>query len=489
MKSLREKILSDSLLLLGRTILLRLIQIPVFIFVAKTVGPTNFGLLKLFELIPGLAKYGNIDYSSVLVREIGKLSSKNDSEHSVERNVAFSASIIWSLIIVVIISLGSLFVDSVIVQNGILISAVTLFLTSIGKLYLTNCKLIKNFKIIASAEVIRGIVTAVITIGLVSILGIYGPLFALLIGTIVMIFFLRKKITLKMSFFLEKNELWRQTKIAIPLSLGTFAYGATTWLERIMVTSFWGLEVLGYYMILVTILMYIHMMVTSAVQAISVHIYDKLSNKCGSMDVINMLYIPTLTFAVLVPLLAAFVVFYLPLIINWILPEYTEALPLVEYIAINIWIFCLPSVYSVALNSTYVNKQNLVIWLYLFSAVLFSSITIWSWKINFGIEAVLIARAISLIFLAVSMILITSFALEVKKKVLIKHMLDYFIPGILAIFLVIFIEKNTAGFDLLIQIFLKPVLFIVMYSPVLVYWERRTGTLSKFFELIHTKAP
>ena len=55
LSSTKAKVVLDTVFLFLRTLFVRVIQIPVFLYVSAVLGPAGLGLLKLIELISTLS--------------------------------------------------------------------------------------------------------------------------------------------------------------------------------------------------------------------------------------------------------------------------------------------------------------------------------------------------------------------------------------------------------------------------------------------------
>ena len=78
--------------LLRKNIFVNFLQVLKYFVVASFLGPTQFGILKLLDIIQELAKYGNLGYTSVASREIPyHRGLKNFKQEYLTRNVAYSS--------------------------------------------------------------------------------------------------------------------------------------------------------------------------------------------------------------------------------------------------------------------------------------------------------------------------------------------------------------------------------------------------------------
>lgn len=428
------------------------------------------------EIIPGLYKYASPDFPSVVVREISKNTNKDSLLITHERNVAYTAHVIWAIFFSLLTLASLFFFRSTELRIGILIGSVTLFLGFIGRMYLTNCRLVKNFKIFARGELIRGLIGAVFTVSTIWLLGLYAPLLGLLAGTFAMIIYLHRAVGLKFTPELQKLEFHRQLTIAIPLSMGTLAVGFEIWVERITIATFWGADNLGNYMLLVVFLNAGQMLITSFLQAVNVHLYQRYDDQCSDLNKDRILHIPTLTFACIIPLFSVMIVIWGGSIISLVLPEYVTVIQYLPYLGVNLWLVALPVMYQSVMHTTKLNKQILAMFIRYFVILIFLLICTYTRIVDISIEGAFIARTVSFFLLAFLPILIC--LRIICPDAVTRKLTEYFGPGIWA-----FISGvSLIQLDILANLnpALKSLLFIFSYLPFLIYWEFNTQLIKGF---------
>ena len=73
-----KKVIKDYLAVSGSNIALQPIALLKSFFVAKYLGPSDYGLLKSIDLIRMLNKYGNLGFRQTANREVGDSIGKNN---------------------------------------------------------------------------------------------------------------------------------------------------------------------------------------------------------------------------------------------------------------------------------------------------------------------------------------------------------------------------------------------------------------------------
>ncbi|MBF0156149.1 MAG: oligosaccharide flippase family protein [Magnetococcales bacterium] len=476
--SLERKLVADTLYLLGRTAVLRVLQIPVLLVTARVLGPEGLGLLRIIDVIPSLAKYGKISFTSVTVREVSQVT---DSEgrliDSLARDVAYSASILWAILLTILVGAGSFVLQTGPVQTGTQFAALAMFAMSIQSLYATNCQLVKNFKLMATSSVIGEVLRAIFVLTTITFLGIYAPLIAAAIGALITAALLHRQMPLGITFRLDRQELWRQTRIAVPLSLGTLAFGLESWVERGTIAALWGLDRLGNYMILISLLQAATLFINNFLEAFAVHLYQRLGTRDGPVDTERMIRLPTLTFATIIPLFAALMLFWGPFFLTWLLPQFTKAVPLIPWAGVILWLGAIPSLYITAMYSTRLDQQVISIFLRLAATAVFSLTALFLWHSDWDVEGAIVGRLASTATMAITPILLTARVFHPGPGELRKALVEYLAPGIWGLLLMVGLTSLPMG--TLGELLLKPLLFLLLYLPALLRWEKQCLLISR----------
>jgi len=94
----KRKIAADGIKLLSSSVITKIIGGGVGILVAKVLGPADFGLLKIINFVPSLAKYANIGFGGVYSREVPHIRTVGGGKEVEQRvaDTAFSANIVWA---------------------------------------------------------------------------------------------------------------------------------------------------------------------------------------------------------------------------------------------------------------------------------------------------------------------------------------------------------------------------------------------------------
>ncbi len=473
---MRQRVVRDAGLLVSRSIFGRAIGYPVALVTARVLGPEVFGLLQLINFIPGLAKYGGLGYGAVAVREISHLrgAGRAGDEQAV-RNISFTADIVWSLVLSVAVVGVSFFFDRAEVRWGLRIAAVALFIRQLSRLYVVNIRLARRFPLLAKVQVLGEIVSAIAIVGTVSFWGIYGVLAAGVASGLVMTVLFQRSIGLRFRPAFSRSDLFRQTKTAVPLALGTLTYGAFAWAERGLVGGLFGLSGLGVYMLTVLGIQAGLVIVNSFLQAATVDLYERLGaiGKTGRLG--GIVSLPTASFAYVFPLVGAGAVFLGPPIVRLVLPEYTDVIPLLPWLAAVLWTRALPSMHLASMNSAQLNQQKRFVAFWLVTIAVFSAVTFGLSQLGWGLEAAMAGKLSAFAVLAAMAFIGTRSHLAGERGQLVGQA-GFAPPVVWGV--VAGLVAWQIGTETLWASVLSMGVFVALYGPLLAWWAGRMGLMS-----------
>ncbi len=329
-------------------------------FVAKYLGPADYGLLQSIDLIQKLNKYGSLGLKPVAQREIGHAIGKEDYEQAdYLRNVIYSFEIILSLLLLIIGCISILFITSSQVSILVLIASTGLFLTKINGIFSTEGIIQKNYKLLAYSSMIIGIITAILVIIFVPYLKIYAVLLSGIIDSISSILILKKTVKFQYKFLFNIKELKKILPISLPFVFINLSNGSLVYAERILLLKFIGSVALGFYGFGTMVVSNIVILLKSAIKVRKQDLYEFLAKKkyvgvhkivlkeTGLLLLVSFAAIPLFWFV-------------LEYLIPLILPKWHDGISYFQII-----LFTLPlqlaDNYAVAiLNSKLINKQVLV---------------------------------------------------------------------------------------------------------------------------------
>ena len=490
MSGASQKIIKDTTYLLGSTIGGRIFGSIAGIVTARFLGPSDFGLLKIINFIPTLSKYGGFGFASVAKREIPHYRLKKETDSKLEKkikNVSYSADILWSILLVAIVFISSFYYSRPEIRIGLWIVSLTLFIKSVEKLFSTETIINKNFSIIAYISFISSVITSITILFTIYWGGIYSVLIAGLLGSIVSIIIFWRKIKLNFLFYIEKDELFRQIKIALPLAGGTLAYGLFGWVQRIEVSILFGNVILGNYMLIILILHSIFMFTNTIFRASSIELYERLANNEDNNKSTSLILIPSKILCFILPFLGGVIWLAGPFIIKVLLPDYTLSIKMFPYL-IPILVLENTSVMArTAMTSAAINMQTDVVILRMISIFVFASVTYYlGYKLSYSIESAIIGRASASFVLFIGTFIFTSNYLFNSIKEMLKTIIEILFPLILVTSICLFLI-SFLGVESIEIVLLNVLILFAIISPMSYIYFKKLGFI-KLFKTILNKS-
>ena len=473
---LREKVATDTLFLMGRSIVVRIIAFPVSLVTARVLGPEIFGLLGIINQVPSLAKFGSLSYSAVAVRELLHLREGGQTDSVVDiKSVSFTADLLVSFLVALGLMSVSFFFDRLEVRWGLRIATLSLLLSQLARLYVANVRLDKNFKLLAKVQTVGQFINAAVVLSTIYFLGIYSVLGAAVLAGLGVCILYQRSVGLNFRVSLNRAEFGRQTRVAIPFALGTISLGAFGWTERALVGGLYGLENLGIYILTVTAVDAGLMVAISLMEAANVHLYERLGRRGGAEALGNAVFLPTIMLTYSFPVIGATVIFVGPPLIQTILPAFTGVITLIPWVAAILWVRAAPFVYLTSMNSARLNQQRRVVIFWIISIGIFAGTTALLSYFGFGLVAPMAGKLLGFSALGIFGIYSTRSFLFESRSQLRSHLISYLVPlvwGGLAALVAWQIGRETW-----LTSILSLAVFAILYAPLLIWRAKAMGLI------------
>ncbi|MAG85799.1 MAG: hypothetical protein CMB97_00060 [Flavobacteriaceae bacterium] len=457
----KRKIAADGMKLLSSSVITKIIGGGVGILVAKVLGPADFGLLKIINFVPSLAKYANIGFGGVYGREVPHIRAVGGGREAEQRvaDTAFSTNIFWGAGLAIIVFLFSFCYSKPFIRFGLWISALSLFITQLNRLYAVKCSVNKLFSIIAVVAVVGSLVRALVIVTTVYWGRGYSVLFATLFSVVAGCIYYLNKIRLSFRFTFDKEEFFRLLKISIPLASGTAASGLFQWAEYILVISLYGSDQLGIYVFALFILDSFRMVLNSLLRAGKIHLYEALASKSNE-DISYLVEKIILSVTYVLAPLIGFCCLTVPPVINYLMPEFNGIEPLMPWLGAAFFINAATMLPLAAMNSKALNMQTpATIQLFLRVGVfLIMVFSLSNWEM--GVVTIAIAKVVTELSRMFSSYLITSRHLFGN----IKNMLTVFGKSLLLLFVslaMVYWLDNRISSNTLWNVCLQNILFLL----------------------------
>jgi O-antigen/teichoic acid export membrane protein len=242
------KLIKESFALLNSNLVTNILIIIRGFVVARFLGPTQYGIIKFLEMIPQVSKYGDLGFTTVALREIPYYRGKENRDKEIlARDTAYTAELIFTLILVSIFISTIAFFNEKIIIIGVISYSLLLFFQKILRIFRTEAIIQKKFIVLGKIIMINGMISSIGVIATVPFIGIYSIFFIPPFSLFLTILFAKLNLEIPYKFRIIKKELLRQTRIGIPLSINSILTGLYRYIEKISIGYFLGIRFVGFY--------------------------------------------------------------------------------------------------------------------------------------------------------------------------------------------------------------------------------------------------
>ncbi len=260
----------------------------------KVFSPSEYGLIDIVNQIISLSKYTDIGLLNNVQREynVDVLSDKVKAEKNKE--VAFGADIIISIITALTIIIIALTINkSDVVKTGIIFGALAFLASKGAKMIKLEMMINKKFKILSKVNLFTNITLNIAIISSVVALGIYSPLVLKPLILVSLFFLLYYFYPFKISFSL--GNAINQIKYGFLFSGISILGGFWILFERFVITHYFTLEELGLFAGCLFVIKVITSILDELVKPIAIRVRESLISNDKSIIIRYVIY-PSLLF-------------------------------------------------------------------------------------------------------------------------------------------------------------------------------------------------
>lgn len=388
------RFIKDIYILFCVSALSALVSFVTGIWIRNILGPEDYGVWLIYSLILVYGYRMHLGILDGFSRDIPQLlGKKNLKRVKLVRNVVFTWMIISGslaipgVIIVFLLPLSDF--ETILSILVILLVPLQNFALFYNMLFLS----IQNFKVVAIIQLFIGSLQYLFMAIFSIEFGIYGLLLGVLAGNLIAILYSQMRLTFKLKVNWDWKVIKQMIAYGIPITLIGILLNVFITIDRLIIFYFFGPSSVGHYGI--TAFVYQGIMVLPSV--LHQVMYPKISFRYGETGekkaLKNIVVNPTIYLSYLSPFILGIVYLILPVLVEWLMPQYTAGIEAAKFIIIGMFFLIWAMLYAHYL--TVVNKQ----WTYLrilFAAVIINtSVNLTLVYLGFDIEGVALGTAFS----------------------------------------------------------------------------------------------
>ncbi|UCE06676.1 MAG: oligosaccharide flippase family protein [bacterium] len=329
-------------------------------FVAKFLGPRDFGILKAIQLITMLDKFGSLGFRTVATREVAHIKGEGDMQRAnIVRNSAYTGEFLLAGVLFLAGLTSALFFESFTIITAIILASGQLFSNKILGIFNTEAIIEKKIALYSKILFWSGLLSSLVIIVLVPHLKIYAVLGIPVVAAITSCLVYWYKIGTNLRFYYEKNEMKRLLKIGIPITIAVLGQGSFRYAERILVGSLLGFEALGLFSLATMPLGYMANLMRQIFKVRGVRVLELLG-KQKFRDAHRMIVKETAILGILAVLLVPLLCIALDFLVSTFLHSYINAIPIVKIFILSLPFRMISGYFSIVIISSVVNKQSIM---------------------------------------------------------------------------------------------------------------------------------
>ncbi|MBI4596972.1 MAG: hypothetical protein HY737_01040 [Candidatus Omnitrophica bacterium] len=356
-----KKILHDSLHLAGRRVWSLILSIVTSYVVARALGPSQYGALAIWTLIPSLALFGGVGWDQAARRELSHLRGRGDLEAARRvRNTVYVAELAlascWAVVAIVV----AVIVPRWSMRCGVLVSAAGMIIAKLNQLYVLDAFVEKNFPLQAKVEATVATVGAALKMAAAAFFGALGTLTSTVLATLFGVWLYSRSQRLCLTPSIDWAELKRLTRIGWPLALATLlssTSGLMIYLQRSLIGSLGGMEMLGLVVFASSLVTMLISFLGDCLQAYQPHLLEALGKTPSREEIVAWMVKPSVALAYGTAIVGSCLLALLPGLITLCLPRYAALIPWLPLFFMEAFLWCVATLPATFLASAFANQQ------------------------------------------------------------------------------------------------------------------------------------
>jgi len=482
-----EELINSTAKLSGVTLLGKTLALVRGYVTAWFLGPHAFGVLSILGMINTYASFMHIGLTDAARRELPYLIARNDTEGTQKvRDNAFSVHILTAILVAGAVWAASYWFADLTIRWAIRITALTIFLSRIRNLYSLLAYVYSKFGAIARCNALGAVISFIFVVCTIYWLKIFSVILVLLIAEIWIIFYLKRSVNLNFRFSVSWPEVWHLARIGVWLVLSTVSYYIFNLTDRTMVAGLLGVEAVGYYALAFFFFNILHQFVGTGVSVIQPQLYRRLGEVESVKEVKNYITKPSLLSAFVCSFLAGMIWICSPWFIELFLPKFAPSVQSMQILVVSLFFVAVSKMPQQLLPAPRVNRQKQMVVAYFVGIVINMGLNLFFIKkLGFGIEGAAWATLIANGFVCVFLFILAHRFYWKNVSEAVPFYLELVIPIVWMVLLIAVVNISCKGDPANVVVaFPKAVLYLVGFLPCLWYFNRRTGLLTLFINVL-----
>jgi len=378
------------------------------IYVARVLGPEKFGVFNLIYLIGWYVSLVHFGARDVAFRDIPYFRGQTDPvREKLSRDVSLTSEILWRALTSSGLALVALTLKDPLLRYGLLLWAVSMFLVRMAELYNTISTVEQDFVFVSWVNSTRLAIIFAVILLTVHWLGIYGPLLAPIVGSMVAVSLYSRRHPLAFSFSLDRSQFGRMVTVGLPLAALTFVYWLYQNADRSIIAAVLSKSELGYYAMAAFIVQFLIQLPADFITVLQPNLYRELGKENRLADIKGLVVHTTRAYVYLSALAILMLWTWFPPLIHLLLPKYEPSIPVLRILSLTIFFSSVLVVPYTILYSPGINRQILCVGIWGGSALLTAGIGYGLLRLGYGLSGVAVASVLGQAMAAAAFLFLT----------------------------------------------------------------------------------
>lgn len=344
----------------GASLVVQLVGVAGAVIMRYFLGPLQTGVWSLVQIILSYVDYSTFGATYAISNEIPLRRGQGRLEE-VERakNVVFSFSLLMSVLLSCAVLAYAVSQKKKLSQElfyGLVITAALVVLQQLNNVLISFLRAYKEFKIAAKQMMISSVLNLLLIGFLSHAFKLYGFMVAMTLSFIFNVLYILYYWRVRFRWSLDGSELKKLIGFGFPLMILTLVSTLLLTIDKIMISSFLGLESLGLYSIAVMTVGFIYSFPNSVGIVTIPNVAEKYGEKMAPRDLRNYLLKSNAVFSTLMPLLIGFAWFAVPYAVSLLLRKFEGGTDAVKTLALSAYFLAATQPYA---NFVVVLKKHL----------------------------------------------------------------------------------------------------------------------------------
>ena len=464
------------------------------ILTRRFLGPVQVGVWAIIQVILSYASYTTLGLANAIPREIPFYVGKGDMDKAARiKQTSFEFVMAMAFVFAAGLVAYALIERSRISGElfwGLLFAGGLVILQQLNNITITLLRCFMRFELAGKQMFLSAIVNAV----LVAVLSYRFRLFGFMVAmglsflfNVGYIFYFEKVLfRFKLQFKFDFQLIRSLMAYGFPLMLLGLCETFVQTFDRIIISKYLGLELLGIYSIATMVNGFVFSFPNSVGVVLLPNVSEKFGRNEYRRDLKGYLKESDYVFCALMPILIGMAWFLVPPVIQWLLPKFSQGIPSLKYLVLSSFFMAVSQAYT---NFVVVIRKQMR--LFVVSAItILLAVSLNFWAIRWGGRIEDIARVQTIIFgINFSLIFFLShFYLEMSASVFVQFGKILLKFGWM-LFLLICISKYVRPVNPMIRGIAQTAILLVLYIPFLLRLEKKYQLVSVLMNRLRRAGP